>query len=336
MNLIDLKGRPQWGRLSRLPADINWRDFDARDALGRPRAKWLKPFLFKHFDFYGAQGQGFTLGVGMVRLGLVNSAFGYLWDDTLGLVRHVSFDLPGDLGLSADVRPLGHSEWKHPLKSNHRISSHRTESKRQLHFELGPDFMGVIELDASSTPTLALNTPIANTGFAYAQKTSGTPVSGQFVCGGQSYNLDPSKDGCYHDWTAGLLRRETFWNWACATGARTDTGQLLSLNLARGVNETSAHENVLWMDGQMFDLPLALFEYDRDDVLKSWKVYSQCGAVDLQFTPFGQIQDHRNLLVLASRFNQCFGVFEGTVKAAGQTIRVAGLRGWCEDHYAKW
>ena len=56
------------------------------------------------------------------------------------------------------------------------------------------------------------------------------------------------------------------------------------------------------------------------------------------FTPKGSIDDHRNLWVLASRFNQCFGEFRGTVtlKETGATYLLDGLTGWCEDHYAKW
>lgn len=334
-SLISKEGRPQWGRLSALPDDINWQDFDARDAMGRKRSPWMKNWLFKHFDFYGVQGKDFTFGCGLVRLGLLNSAFVYLFSEKTGLV-HRQVDLPLSLGLHAEIRPLGTTRWANPFNKQQSVTSARQIDGRQLLFNWEEGFSGSVELDCRHAPTLAMNTPIANTGFAYAQKTSGVPVSGTIVCEGEVFTLDPEHDGCYHDWTAGFLRRETFWNWACATGRLGLTGPLASINLARGVNETSAHENVIWLDGHMHDLPLTHFEYDRDDVTKPWKVFSQCGTVQLEFTPKGQISDHRNVLVVASRFNQCFGEFNGQVRVDDRIIQIKKLKGWCEDHYAKW
>ncbi|MCR2747057.1 DUF2804 domain-containing protein [Limnobacter parvus] len=320
----------------KLPESINWQQYDLRNAMGARRMAWQKRFLFKHFDFYGALGDGFTFGCGMVRLGLLNSTFAYL-NGPKGLHR-VQFDLPLDTGFQSDYRPIGRTTWNHPFKSDHHVLASRTLESRDLHFRLGKHFHGYLSIDCSNSQTLALNTPIANTGFAYAQKSSGGQVSGCIHLNGVEYVLRPERDGCYHDWTAGFLRRETFWNWACASGRVGDDQPLLSLNLARGVNETSAHENVLWVDGKLHDLPLTLFDYDRDDVQRPWRVYSQCGLVNLKFIPIGSIDDHRNLFVLASRFNQCFGKFEGTVtiKETGVTYSLAGLTGWCEDHYAKW
>jgi hypothetical protein len=337
MNLIDSSGKPRWGRFSTLPSGIDWQGYDARNHMGGRRAPWIKRFLFKHFDFYGVVGQGFEFGCGMVRLGLVNSTFAYVHSEDTGLHR-VQFDLPLDVGFQSDYKPLGQTQWVHPFKREHRVTSVRTEHGRALQFQFGDSFHGAIEMNCSDADTLAMNTPVSNTGFAYAQKTSGGPVSGHVCSDGRVFDVNPDMDGSYHDWTAGYLRRDTFWNWACASGRVSPTEPMLSVNLARGVNETSAHENVLWVDGRLFELPLVWFEYDRDQVMNRWRVFSSCGSVDLQFTPHGHVSDHRNLLVLASRFNQCFGVFSGTVRAVGsnQVHRIDGLKGWCEDHYARW
>jgi len=336
MDLINAKGVPTWGRMSDLPSQINWQQYDARNAMGAKRMAWQRRFLFKHFDFYGVLGQGFTFGCGMVRLGLLNSTFAYL--HTAQGLHRIQFDLPLDVGFESDYKPIGQSTWNHPFKKNHQVLAVRTETSRSLNFRFGDSFHGQVSIDCRESETLALNTPVANTGFAYAQKSSGGAVTGHVHLNGVDYLINPEKDGCYHDWTAGFLRRETFWNWACASGRSAPGQPLLSLNVARGVNETSAHENVLWVNGQLNNLPLVLFEYERDNVHAPWRVYSQCGAVDLQFTPKGSIDDHRNLWVLASRFNQCFGEFRGTVtlKETGATYLLDGLMGWCEDHYAKW
>lgn len=338
LQLIKTDGTPHFGRFEAPPGNVNWQDFDARSAMGAVRPEWSKTFLFKHFDFYGVQSSQFSFGCGLVRLGYVNTAFVYLYSCATGLV-HRTCDLPLNVGLTCDLHPYGESGWIHPLKPNHWIKSTRTAHSRKLQFHWDGDFHGTVELRPSDEDqTLAMNTPVANTGFAYAQKTSGVPVHGEIVLKGQRHTLNPDTDGCYHDWTAGFLRRETFWNWACATGRVAKGGPLVSVNLANGVNETGAQENVVWLNGKLHDLPQVFFEYQRDNVLAPWRILSACGAVDLRFVPFESVKDHRNLLVLASRFNQCLGVFSGTVQYSMDQppLRLDGLKGWCEDHFAKW
>ena len=52
------------------------------------------------------------------------------------------------------------------------------------------------------------------------------------------------------DWTAGYMRRHTYWNWT-ATACRLPDGRILGLNLSCGVNETSFTESYFLLDGQM-------------------------------------------------------------------------------------
>lgn len=338
--LIGPSGLPRWGVLDQLPSTINWRDFDARTALGKVQPGWKKRFLFKHFDFYGVASPEFTFGCGIVRLGLLNSTFGYLHSPRSGL-HHIQFNLPLDTGLQACYSPMGTTAWQLPGNPACFVRSERDASSLRLAMAMSNKtnkLQANLIVDWQETQPLAVCTPVANTGFTYAQKTSGCAVKGEIHLNGQRFEVNPLRDGFYHDWTAGYLRRETFWNWASASGRQKEDQPHIALNMARGVNETSAHENVIWVDGQRYELPLALFDYDRDQVLKPWRVYSACGAVNLHFTPVGQVHDHRNLWVIASRFNQCFGSFQGTVSIPGraQPLILDGLHGWCEDHYAKW
>ncbi|MFP5483921.1 MAG: hypothetical protein ACLGGW_11655, partial [Gammaproteobacteria bacterium] len=165
MDLINAKGVPTWGRMSDLPSHVNWQQYDARNAMGAKRMAWQRRFLFKHFDFYGVLGQGFTFGCGMVRLGLLNSTFAYL--HTAQGLHRILFDLPLDVGFESDYKPIGQSTWNHPCKKNHQVLAVRTETSRSLNFRFGDSFHGEVSIDCRESETLALNTPVANTGFAY-------------------------------------------------------------------------------------------------------------------------------------------------------------------------
>jgi hypothetical protein len=146
MDLIDTKGVPAWGRLPSLPGHINWQLYDARNAMGAKRMAWQRRFLFKHFDFYGALGQGFTFGCGMVRLGLLNSTFAYL--HTAKGLHRIQFDLPLDLGFQSDYKPIGQSSWVHPWKKITRFLRYVPKDRAPLNSGLVTHFMGKCQLIA--------------------------------------------------------------------------------------------------------------------------------------------------------------------------------------------
>lgn len=302
--------------------------------MGSPRAQFTKRFGFKHFEFYGVQTPDMLFGCGLVRLGLVNLAFCYVFDRTRSALSEWSRLLPLDGGLQADTRPLGCTRYAH---GDARITSTRDQQTHALEFEIGAHRRGKISIETFERDVVGLCTPIANTGFAYAQKTAGMPVEGFINWDGRVYPIKRESAGVVHDWTAGYLRRETCWRWVCATGV-LGSGEPFCLNASCGVNETSYSENGYWIDGQFFPIGLVQFQYDRTRPDSApWTITSSDGRLALHFKPMGAKREHQNRLIMASRFTQCFGDFSGhIVDVHGDVIDLSGLSGWCEDHYAKW
>jgi hypothetical protein len=61
------------------------------------------------------------------------------------------------------------------------------------------------------------------------------------------------------------------------------------------------------------------------------------GRLQLDFEPQGSHAERINAWIVASNFNQLLGRYQGRlVTAAGEEIRVAGMLGYAESHYAKW
>lgn len=332
--LIRPDGQPRWGRLQPLPTDINWKDYDWRNAMGAKRAAFGKQFGFKHFEFFGIQTPQIVFGSGLVRLGLVNLAFAYVFDKKKAELSEWSRLSAFDQHLRIDTRPKGHTSYQSPDAT---FDSRRTPAIHQLAFTIGAQRRGRLSIHTENHDVVGLCTPIANTGFAYAQKTAGMPVEGFVNWDGKVYPVDPKTAGCCHDWTAGYLRRETFWKWVCISGV-LGNGQTFCLNASCGVNETSHSENGYWIDGQFTPIGLVEFDYDRDRPEQSmWTITSNDGRLQLRFKPAGSKKEHQNRLVMASRFTQCFGEFSGHLVDRGDDlIDLGGLWGWCEDHYAKW
>lgn len=61
---------------------------------------------------------------------------------------------------------------------------------------------------------------------------------------------------------------------------------MIGLNLAAGVNETGANENVFWINGERHLLGPVQFEFDRHGQQGTdlWRIHSHDGRVDLEFT----------------------------------------------------
>lgn len=275
-----------------------------------------------------------VFGCALIRLGLVNMAFAYVFDKESRQFSEWSSLSPLDAHLQMDTRPEGQTRYR---KGQLELVSHRDANAHRLTFTIDAMRHGEVLIDIADQDLLALCSPIANTGFAYAQKAPGMPVSGRIVWNGKCYDIDPVSAGSCHDWTAGFLRRETFWNWLYVTGRLPD-GRSLCLNVSCGVNETSFSENGYWLDGRFTPLALVVFEYDKSDPASAdWTVRSAEGALSVEFKPEGAKKEHLNHWVMSSRFTQCFGGVSGVlITPEGERLDLGNCYGWCEDHYAKW
>ena len=74
------------------------------------------------------------------------------------------------------------------------------------------------EEEAPPIQPMCICTPAGPTGWVYARKTAGHAVSGTLRWDGRSLDLAAIGARGHHDWSAGYMRRETFWNWGCLAG----------------------------------------------------------------------------------------------------------------------
>ena len=65
---------------------------------------------------------------------------------------------------------------------------------------------------------MRLCTRAGATGWVYARKTAGLGMRGTLRWDDTTYDLGAIDIYGHHDWSAGFMRRETFWNWGCLAG----------------------------------------------------------------------------------------------------------------------
>jgi len=188
---------------------------------------------------------------------------------------------------------------------------------------------------AGGPPALTVIAPVGGDGFVnVTQKRAGMLASGTLEAGGKRFQLDGGVGGT--DYTQGYLARHTSWRWAFMAGRLAD-GTPVGLNLVEGFNESSqVNENALWLGDRLVPLGRASFEYDRENLMRPWRVRTDDRVVDLSFQPLHVHREDHDFKVVVSHFAQPIGLFEGTLRVDGRTYMLSDVPGVTEDQDMLW
>ena len=332
--LIKANGQPHFGVFERPVGDINYRDYDLRNAMDKPRGKLARHFAFNQFQFLSLCCDELIIGVAIVDLKWVSNAFVYCYAPYSGEYDEFSFVQP--LGLKTAIHTQPNNGEAHFCSGKNRVKIVAGPGQRHLTVSLasGLQVDAIIDEEQGYQP-LSICTRAGYAGWVYTQKTTARPVSGSVRWQGRDYDLAAMSALAGVDWSAGYMRRETFWNWGSLSAHLSD-GRRIGFNLVAGVNDTGYTENALWLDDQMVKLSTVVFDFDRQDGEAPWGMRSQDGILDLRFEPAGQRSEKRNAVVIASNFTQFFGRYYGRISLPGEELELSGQWGFAEDHFARW
>lgn len=334
--LIQPNGQPVFGVFPEGVERLNYLDYDLRTTMDRRRSALAKRFGFNQFQFISFASEHLIVGLAIVDLKLVSNAFVYLYEPATGAFEEFSFLQPLARKTSIDPAPnSGVSEFKQG-KNSLRISASRVSGTRHVKVHLA----GRVEIDATLDESTAYN-PLAvcsragYNGWVFTQKSAAQICDGSVRWDDKRFDLREINALAAVDWTAGFMRRETFWNWGSLSCHLAD-GRRLGFNFAAGVNETGFTENALWLDGRLIKVDMVDFQFDRYQPENTWALRSADGMIEFNFTPAGQRKEKINALIVKSNFTQHFGRFYGDIHLPEETIHLDGAWGFTEDHFAKW
>tara|TARA_Y100001934_G_C12301509_1_gene750149 strand:- start:14 stop:1048 length:1035 start_codon:yes stop_codon:yes gene_type:complete len=335
--LVDHQGQVSFGVFPRTVASINGREADYRTPMGRPAPRFARHFHYKQFQYFGVISNELLAGCALAHTAYLGMAFFYIFEPRTRRLREYTWRSPlgRELALSTSPRQgesrfhrrgvdirLGYQEQDGALSKT--LTVNLKDLALNARMDEGPDYQ-----------PMSLCTRTGVNGWVYANKVAGRTVTGTLEHNGSRQALADLDAFGHHDFSAGYMRRETFWNWACLSARAGETR--VGLNLSCGVNETTFSENCLWVDDQLIPTGGVIFKYNRDDLMQPWTLHSQCGQVRLRFTPNGNHRERMNLGLFASNFNQLFGRFDGELQLRdGRTLTIDGQYGFVEEQYAKW
>lgn len=327
--LVNGRGLVKWGIYPEPVGRINYEDYPLETPLGFRIPEVFRKILANRFHFIGIIGPEILAGIGIVDLTYVSNGFFYLYDRKTGQITETK-------KLALPFSPTAIDPFPDKPSSVFRSGDLTIDMKKDSLKATGKDLSLEIALDQDSTSPLRICTRAGYRGWVYTQKTSPMRITGSMTHKSVRYDLSSPAYWALSDWTCGFMRRNTCWNWA-STAFSLDDGRSLGLNLSCGVNETSYTENAFWINGIMTKVDTVDFEFDPENLSSPWHIHSCDKKIDLVFHPDANREEKINALLIATRFTQLFGVFEGTLKTdEGETIRIDKIPGFAEDHYAKW
>jgi len=336
--LIDAAGNVRLGVFAEPIHEVNHRDCELTDPFGSPVGRLRRHFAFKQFQFLGALSEQLVFGCAIADVKYVATAFVYFYEPATRRLSEYSFKLPLGIGARLDQRPEDGTASFRSGKNRIVMSGSTSPRERKLTIHLASGVFAEALFSEEDPPMhpMVICTKAGAEGWVFARKTAGLGVTGTVHWDGAKYNLDEIGAYGHHDWSAGYMRRHTFWNWGCLAGRVAD-GRVVGLNVSCGVNETSFTENCFWVDGHLHKLDTVYFDYDHNDLTSTWRITSFDGRLRLEFHPEGKHVERINAWIVASNFNQLFGRYRGSIEtAARDRITIDGMLGYVESHYAKW
>ncbi len=286
----------------------------------RARRRWQR----KTWVYFGFFSPRFAVGFAIVDAGYLATAFCYVFDRSSGQLTEENIRLP--MGFAHDF----HADWRQPWQLSQ--GGKRWQCVRE----------GDGWLLSCDSKTLQLSAHVKDhaRGLSVVSAAPGRPFHHTYKLCGLDAEVNLTIKGANHrftagvsmDYTRGYPSRETVWNWASLDG-QTVCGQRVAINVV--AHFLNGMENALWLGDEIIPLAQTVFDYDPQDLMKPWHIYTLDQRIDITFTPDGRRAEHLNVGILTSDFTQPFGHFEGNVQTANGLERVRGY-GVVEAHRAVW
>jgi Domain of unknown function (DUF2804), C-terminal/Domain of unknown function (DUF2804), N-terminal len=328
LSLIDESGNANIGIFDEPITNLNYLDFV------RPGGKKVSASRIKRWEYIGLASDKIILGGAVVSLHYLANVFFYVYERDNGKLTEFNFMAP--LCRGVDFSSNGATGKISFEKGKQHVIIENDRASGKHNFDVSLNGLKVkAELEDNKHPMVCVSR-VGFSGYNYTLKVAGMPTEASIEINSRKLKLTRDEAFGVIDYTTGCLARETFWNWA--SGGGTDTkGNVLGINLVLGVNESGVTENAFWIGDKMVKVDTVRFDYNRQNILDPWHIHSWDGRVDLTFAPEGQRFENLNLGVMASKFHQPFGKFEGVLTdEAGKKHTLKDFYGYTEEHFARW
>lgn len=333
--LLDERGElahAGWARQPYLDCNLE----HARSVPLRP----LQALRLKRWDYYAVATPECFFSVTLAHLGYVGSVFVYILDFATNELFEETLVVPLGRGIHLARNSDAGESWF----DNGRVrvafepgAEARRVQVRWPSFGSGTGIAADLTLHCPPRhESVVTMTPTGGRRFFYTRKINCLPSEGWIEHGNARIELRPTQCLGTVDWGRGVWAYRTSWIWASAS-AFLESGQTVGLNMGAGFGDAGAPDNAVIVDGRVHKLEEIDIEYDRDDLMRPWRMTSGDGRLRLEFAPFKERVARTNLLLVKSEVHQIFGHYSGTFTTDdGQELTLRDVVGFIEEHQARW
>ncbi|MGE4234469.1 MAG: DUF2804 domain-containing protein [Bacteriovoracia bacterium] len=289
----------------------------------------------KNWVWLGLYSDRFFSGFSVAQLGYVGQAFGYACDTRTVSKKKLELNESSWLspaGLGMGVSGSLHNFRSFAISPKAQISFVRKKEILQVKIKL-PKIEGELQIGPFYTP-LSVLSEFEPAGIT--MKTFSTSVNGRLYVDDQPIPLENMQAAW--DWTSSFFHYRTDWKWALGVG-HDKNGNSISFNLCTGVHEDLKRgfsECALWINGRLAAVPFVRVQIGHGTGLP-WRIYSDDGRVEIEFTPVGERAANTDLGIVSSYFRQPFGQFSGRIRDyLDRSVEFSNVLGVVEDHKARW
>ncbi|MFZ3103600.1 MAG: DUF2804 domain-containing protein [Smithella sp.] len=305
-------------------------------------AFWKK-FRLKEWQHFGIITPTHYFGMVIFDAKFMGVSFFYAYDRTENKRFEHSVQLPGGASRVASQVYDDNCEFKkngYLLRFENRLKDgfHKIiidiKGKRGL-----PAVKGEIKIfeDLNTIEPLVQVSPVTPFRPFYTHKVA-APAEGTIKMGDQEIVINRKRDVALMDEQKTYYPYSSFWKWATAAGY-DEYGELLAFNLCQNMitDDEDFNENCMWVGGKIYCLKAARFEFEKENIMRPWKIKTTDGSLELLFTSSGQRAEKINAGFLVSDFHQPFGIYSGRFRDDDNRIyTMANFFGLTEHHITRY
>lgn len=298
------------------------------------------PLREKRWQFFSFTSKKYIVGMASAYTGYLSNFFLYAFNIETKKYHQFQHILPifkaAKIPLNALTEVMTYEGAGNKLKVEshldqnpgyHLVTFHCQDRKNHI-------LSGSVKVYAEGEP-LVNSREVSPRRIVYTHQNSMNRPEGQVQWDDETIHFDPQLSFSSMDFTVGLPTYRTTWNWASAAGLSKD-GTPIAINFAADIVDGTNDVVAFWIGKKLYRIPKMKFLYQ--DPLKTWRIESPEGDIQLDFQPISQRSENISVLgLIESKFIQPFGYYSGSVSLpSGKKYIVENMLGIAEEHFAKW
>lgn len=300
-----------------------------------------KKFRIKRWRFIGIFSPEIVMGIAVVNMAYLGSAFVYGYDRKTGKI--IEFNGKQPLAKDCNITDNLISGKAEFLQRDNKISINwdlkegieRINLSVQTKKENITAEINLFEALKSHIPHQTVF-PTFKDNIAFTHKLAGINAAGKIKIGNKNFDLNKENSFAVIDHTIGYHDYNWRWEWA-SLSCLSESNEIIGLNLVSPITDKRINENALWFENRKLPIGEAVFEYNKDNIMDEWSIKDKNGIVDLIFTPLEKRAETINIGIIKSKFSQPIGLYNGVIKIPnGKEYIIKDKIGLAEEHFARW